>query len=84
MREPIETAPVMELTAQDLDHLVEEVRDSHALDSPWFQRREPREWAGKVPAWLVAGESPYVHRTDGAGPGRCQRQGGADDAMVHP
>jgi SRSO17 transposase len=47
MSEPIETAPVMELTAQDLAHLVEEWCDYHAIDSPVFQRREQREWAGK-------------------------------------
>ena len=54
MSEPIETVPVMNLTPRDLVTLVEAWREYHALDSPLFQRREPREWAEKVPARPVA------------------------------
>lgn len=43
----IETAPAMELTPQAIDHLVEALREYHAIYSPLFQRREPREWAQK-------------------------------------
>jgi len=41
----IETAPKMELAIQDIEHLVEALRDSHALYSPLLQRREQREAA---------------------------------------
>src|SRR5712692_9600781 len=41
----IETTPKMELVIQDIEHLVEALRDSHALYRPLFQRREPREAA---------------------------------------
>jgi SRSO17 transposase len=47
MSVPIETTAVMDLTAGDLDDLVEELRAYHAIYSPLFQRREQREWAGK-------------------------------------
>src|ERR687895_502051 len=47
MSKPIETAPVMDLSPRDLEHLVEELRAYHALSSPVFRRREQREWAGK-------------------------------------
>ena len=39
MREPIMTAPAMELTTQAINDLVEELREYHALYSPLFQRR---------------------------------------------
>jgi SRSO17 transposase len=41
----IETTPKMELAIQDIEHLVEALRDYHALYSPLFQRREQREAA---------------------------------------
>ena len=47
MTKPLETAPAMELTPQAIDHLVEELREYHAIYSPLFQRREQREWAQK-------------------------------------
>ena len=43
--ETIETAPVMALRPQDIDHLVNELQDYHAIYSPLFQRRERREWS---------------------------------------
>jgi SRSO17 transposase len=45
MKEPITTVPVMDLTPQALDNLVEELREYHAIYSPLFQRREQREGA---------------------------------------
>ena len=45
MKEPITTVPVMDLTPQALDNLVEELRAYHAIYSPLFQRREQREGA---------------------------------------
>ncbi len=45
MMDLIETAPKMELAIQDIEHLVEALRDSHALYSPLLQRREQREAA---------------------------------------
>jgi len=47
MRQPIETAPALELTPQAIDHLVEELRAYHAIYSPVFQGREQREGAEK-------------------------------------
>src|SRR5437016_12887239 len=41
----IETTPKMDLAIQDIEHLVEELRAYHAIYSPLFQRREPREAA---------------------------------------
>jgi SRSO17 transposase len=45
MKEPITTVPVLDLTPQALDNLVEELRAYHAIYSPLFQRREQREGA---------------------------------------
>jgi SRSO17 transposase len=45
MREPIMTAPAMELTTQAINDLVEALREYHARYSPLFQRREQREGA---------------------------------------
>ena len=45
--ETIETAPVMALRPQDIDHLVNELQDYHAIYSPLFQRREQREWSAE-------------------------------------
>jgi len=41
----IETAPRMDLSVQDIEHLVEALRASHALYSPLLQRRAQREVA---------------------------------------
>jgi SRSO17 transposase len=45
--EPMETAPVLDLTPQDLEALLDELRVYHAIYSPLFQRREQREWSEK-------------------------------------
>ena len=45
MREPIGTAPALELTPQAIENLVEQLREYHAIYSPLFQRREQREGA---------------------------------------
>jgi hypothetical protein len=54
MTTPIETAPAMELTPQAIDHLVEELREYHAIYRPLFQRREQREGGREVPARVAA------------------------------
>ncbi len=41
----IETAPRMDLSVQDIEFLVEELRAYHAIYSPLFQRREQRQAA---------------------------------------
>jgi SRSO17 transposase len=43
--EPIATAPVLELTPQDVATIIDELRAYHAIYSPLFQRREQREWS---------------------------------------
>ena len=45
--EPLETAPVLDLTPQEVDGLLEELRAYHAIYAPLFQRREQRDWAEK-------------------------------------
>jgi SRSO17 transposase len=54
MTDLIETAPKMELAIQDIEHLVEELRASHAIYSPLFQRREQREAAHTYLQGLLA------------------------------
>jgi len=39
------TAPVLDLTPQDLDGILDDLRAYHAIFSPLFQRREQRAWA---------------------------------------
>ena len=73
MREPIDTVPVMDLRPQDLDKLVEELREYHALYSPLFQRREQREWAEKYTHGLLLelprkSIEPMILALDGANP----------------
>ena len=41
----IETTPKMDLAIQDIEYLVEELRAYHAIYSPLFQRRAPRDAA---------------------------------------
>jgi SRSO17 transposase len=41
--EPIATAPVLDLTPQDVDTIIDELRAYHTIYSPLFQRREQRE-----------------------------------------
>lgn len=43
--EPIATAPVLDLTPQHLDTIMDELRAYHTIYSPLFQRREQREWS---------------------------------------
>jgi SRSO17 transposase len=43
MTDLIETVPKMDLAIHDIEHLVEELRAYHAIDSPLLQRREQRE-----------------------------------------
>lgn len=39
------TAPVLDVTPQDLDGILDDLRAYHAIFSPLFQRREQRAWA---------------------------------------
>lgn len=41
----VATALVLDLTPQDLEAIVEELSDFHAIFSAWFARREQREWS---------------------------------------
>src|SRR5947207_8073130 len=43
--EPIATAPVLDLTPQDIEPIIDELRAYHTIYSPLFQRREQREWS---------------------------------------
>ena len=45
--EPLETAPLLALTPQDIDSLVDELQADHAIYAPLFQRREQREWSAQ-------------------------------------
>src|SRR5712691_1221030 len=73
MMEAIETAPKMDLAIQDIAHLVEELRASHAIDSPLFQRRAQREAAHASLQGLLAtlprkSIEPMVLAVDGVAP----------------
>lgn len=39
------TAPVLDLTPQELDGILDELYAYHAIFSPLFQRREQRDWS---------------------------------------
>ncbi len=43
--ETIATAPVLDLTPQDIDGLLDELNSYHAIFSPLFKRPEQREWS---------------------------------------
>ena len=69
----IETAPRLEVSVQDSEPLVEELRASHAIDSPLLQRREQREAAHpSLQGWLATlprqSIEPMVLAVDGVAP----------------
>jgi SRSO17 transposase len=73
MSTPIETTAVMDLSPGDLDDLVAELGAYHAIYSPLFQRREPREWAAKYLHGLLLdlprkSIAPLVLAVEGAQP----------------
>jgi SRSO17 transposase len=73
MTELIETAPKMDLAIEDIAPLVEELRADHALDSPLFQRREPRDAAhvylqGVLAALPRTSIEPLVLAVEGVAP----------------
>ena len=73
MTDLIETAPKMELAIQDIEHLVEELRASHAIYSPLVQRREQREAAHTSLQGLLAAVprksiEPMVLAVEGVAP----------------
>ena len=43
--ETIAMAPVLDLTPQDIDGLLDELRTFHAIFSPVLKRPEQREWS---------------------------------------
>jgi SRSO17 transposase len=47
MMTAIETAPVMDLRPQEVEHLIDELQAYHDLYSPLFQRREQRYWSAE-------------------------------------
>src|SRR6266568_8818583 len=69
----IETTPKMDLTIQDIEPLVEELRAYHAIYSPLLQRREQREAAHSSRQGLLAtlprkSIEPMVLAVDGVAP----------------
>jgi len=50
----IETVPEFNLKPQDIDNLVDELREYHAIYSPLFGRREQREWSAVYLNGLLA------------------------------
>jgi hypothetical protein len=56
----IETTPKMELVIHDIEHVVEALRDSHALYRPLFQRRAQRAAAHTSLQGLLAELAPHV------------------------
>ena len=73
MTDLIETAPKMDVAIQDIEHLVEELRASHAIDSPLLQRREQRDAAHPYLQGLLAALprksiEPLVLAVDGVAP----------------
>ena len=73
MSDLIETAPRMDLSVPDIEHLVEELRAYHAIYSPLWQRREQREAAHTYLQGLLAplprkSIEPLVLAVDGVAP----------------
>jgi SRSO17 transposase len=73
MSDLIETAPQMNLSVQDIEHLVQELHAYHAMYSPLFQRREQREAAHAYLQGLLAtlprkSIEPMVLAMDGVAP----------------
>jgi SRSO17 transposase len=73
MSDLIETAPRMNLLVHDIEHLVEEWRAYHAIDSPLLQRRAPREAAhtslqGLLAALPRKSIEPMVLAVEGVAP----------------
>ena len=69
----IETAPRMDVSVQDMAHVVEELRASHAISSPLLQRCEQRQAAhtylqGLLATWPRQSIEPMVRTLDGTAP----------------
>lgn len=96
MSDLIETTPRMELVSQDLEHLVEALRDNHALDRALLPRRAPREAAPTALQGLLAegphkSMAPLVRAVEGVPPHAVRamqavsREGtGDDEALLRP
>jgi len=73
MSDLIETAPQMNLSVHDIEHLVDELHAYHTIYSPLFQRREQREAAHAYLQGLLAtlprkSIEPMVLAVDGVAP----------------
>src|SRR2546427_12162702 len=73
MMDLIETTPKMDVTIQDIEPLVEELRAYHAIYSPLLQRREQREAAHSSRQGVLAtlprtSIEPMVLAVDGVAP----------------
>ena len=69
----VETVPEMSLEPKDIDNLIDELRQYHAIYSPLFQRREQREQSEKYLNGLLLdigrkSVEPMVLAQDGADP----------------
>ena len=53
MTKAIETAPELKLEPQDIENLLDELRDYHAIYSPLFYRREQQGWYEKYVRGLL-------------------------------
>jgi hypothetical protein len=53
MTKAIETAPELKLEPQDIENLLDELRDYHTIYSPLFYRREQQEWYEKYVQGLL-------------------------------
>ena len=83
MSDLIETAPRMDLSVQDIEHLVEELRAYHAIYSPLFQRREQREAAHASLQGLLAPLPRKSIEPMVLAGGWCRSQGGTGHAVLY-
>ena len=71
----IETVPLIDLTPNQIDNLLEELRDYHHIYSPLFTRREQSQWAEKYMQGLLLNIprqsiEPMILALEGANPNR--------------
>ena len=69
----IQTVPLIDLTPNQIDNLLEELRDYHCIYSPLFARREQSQWAEKYMQGLLLdiprkSIEPMVLALEGANP----------------
>jgi SRSO17 transposase len=69
--EPIDTAPALDLAPHEVDAVRAALCADHAIYSPWFRRREQRQWSqqdlhGLLPALPRQSMEPLVLALEGA------------------